>query len=109
MTSDQETLQSALKVPTYKPTIQHAELLPQLNTMHDAAQWHLARLEDKCAKIATKQVDILPRIPSSYLCRKHGRQSCEPHKLMPQDCTPKAKSVLQKSQPLAIPILYQEK
>jgi hypothetical protein len=53
MTSDQETLQSALKVPTYKPTIQHAELLPQLNTMHDAAQRHLARQEDKFAKYQT--------------------------------------------------------
>jgi hypothetical protein len=51
---DQEKLQCALKDPTYKPTIQHAELLPRLNTMHDIAQSHLARLEDKCAKIPNR-------------------------------------------------------
>jgi hypothetical protein len=51
---DQEKLQCALKGPTYQPTIQHVELLPQLDTMHDAAERHLARLEDKCAKIPNR-------------------------------------------------------
>jgi hypothetical protein len=46
----QENLQCALKDPTYKPTVQQAELFPRLNIMHDIAQSHLARLEDKCAK-----------------------------------------------------------
>jgi len=97
---DQESLQCALQDPTYQPTIQHSELLPQLNTMHDAAQRHLARLEDKCAKIPNRLTHFQGS-PAS-ICVENMALKMNATRLH-------SKSVLRKPQPLAIPILNQEK
>jgi hypothetical protein len=100
-------VQCALKDPAYQPTIQHAELLPQLNTMHDAAQRLLARLEDKCAKIPNRLTHFQgspAAICVENMADKVVNLINECHKTVLQKCATKTSTTA-----LTIAILYQEK